>query len=133
MDLVAIHEEVGEALSVIDGLRVLPFDAQSASVPAVLFAVPENLDYGQTYGSPGLTKFDLPITVLVGRVVDRSARVEVMEYASTEGAKSIKLALESHQYTSCSDVFVSEAEFGAFQLSSVDYLAVTFTVQVFGA
>jgi hypothetical protein len=133
MNLVSIHEEIGEALSAIEGLRVLPFDAKSASVPAVLFAVPENFEYGQTYGSPGLTKFDLPITVLVGAVSDRSSRVEVMQYASTEGAKSVKLALESFQYTSCDDVFVSEAEFGAFQLSSVDYLAVTFTVQVFGA
>lgn len=134
MDLVAIHDELGEALGSIDGLRVLPFDARSVAVPAVLFALPEEFDYGQTYGGAGqLIKFDLPVTVVVGAANDRASRTEVMAYASFPGDKSVKAALESFQYASCDDVFVSEAEFGAVQIASVDYLAVTFTVQVFGA
>lgn len=134
MDLVLIHEELADALSAVDGLRVLPFDAGSVAPPAVLFGLPENVDYSQTYGGANaLTQFDLPITVVVGAVSDRASRTEIMAYASTEGAKSVKVALESHTYTACDAVFVADAEFGSLTIGSVDYLAVTFTVQVFGA
>lgn len=134
MDLVLIHEEIGDALGSVEGLRVLPFDARSVSPPAVLFGLPEEFDYAGTYGGGAqMIRFDLPVTVVVGAVSDRASRQEIMAYASFPGSKSVKAALESHSYTACDAVFVADAEFGSLTIGSVDYLAVTFTVQVFGA
>jgi hypothetical protein len=131
MDLVQLHTELGEGLETVGGLRVLPFDARSVAPPAVLFGLPEDYVFDDTY-QRGMDHLTIPVTVVVGAVSDRAARTEVMAYASGSGPKSVKAALESHAYTACDSVRVVDAEFGSLTIAAVDFLAVTFSVTIYG-
>jgi hypothetical protein len=128
-----VQAEVADKLSAIDGLRIVPWDADSITPPAVLFAVPTQVTYDVTYS--GRFSFTLPIVVLVGRADARSSRQKINEFISVPGARSVKATVDNSDtvtYTTCDAVTVSTVELDIMRVNGVDYRAAIFNTDIQG-
>ncbi|WP_027934562.1 hypothetical protein [Amycolatopsis thermoflava] len=131
MNLATVMDEMGEALSAIAGLNVFPFSAQRITPPAAIVDWPDPLNYDATM-QRGKDRFTLPLYVVVGKVDARSARDRLAVYLDSADPKSVKTALESHAFTSCDSVRVTEARVDAVTISGVEYLGAIFQTDVIG-
>jgi len=134
MNIEAVQAEIATKLDAVPGLNVVAYDAESVTPPAVLFAVPENYQYDNTYGR-GSDSFVLPITVLVGRASARAARRKINEFISGSGDLSIKRVVDdsaSNTYTACHSVTIRDVELGTIRVAAVDYLGATFNAHIVG-
>lgn len=128
-------EEVAGKLDSIVGLRAYAFPPDKITPPAAFVSLPEAITYDGGYGR-GSDTIDLGVLVLVSRSVDRVAAEKIAAYADGSGASSVKAALDSsgaNPYTTCDTVRVASAEFGAWQVASVTYQGVEFTINITGS
>ncbi|MFJ8687194.1 hypothetical protein [Micromonospora wenchangensis] len=130
MDLEAVVDEVRAALGAIAGLSRPEWGVQRIHSPAAVISLPE-IAYDQTYGR-GSDQFDLPVLVLVARPTSPEARREIAEYAAGAGPRSVKAAVEAHQYTAADEVTVVSAEFDVVTYAGNDYLAAQFNLEIVG-
>lgn len=70
--------------------------------------------------------------VLVARPTSPEARREIAEYAAGSGPRSVKAAVEAHQYTAADEVTVVSAEFDVVTYAGNDYLAAQFNLEIVG-
>jgi hypothetical protein len=132
MNLEAVAVDITAALQTITGLRVPPWGVKQITPPAAVIALPERIDYDATYGR-GSDRFpDLAVIVLVGKPEERASRKALGAYADGSGARSVKVAVEAHTYTSCDSVRVAWAEPDTATFAGVDYLAMIFHLDVTG-
>jgi hypothetical protein len=130
MNLATVADEVATVLDTIAGLRVTGHPPASISPPAGWVDYPQSLDFDETYGR-GMDRIrDWQVFVVVGRATERTARDRVYEYASATGSKSVKAVLEAHTYTSLATLRVASAEFGFVDVAGVDYVGVTFHLDI---
>lgn len=132
MDLDAVSAEIRTALQTITGLRVPPWGVESVSPPAAVIALPERINYDETYGRGKDAYEDLPVVVLVGAPEERASRKSAAAYAAGSGAKSVKAALEAYAWTTCEVVTVVWAEFDSALYAGTPYLAVVFHLNIIG-
>lgn len=127
-----VVNEVRQALDSIDGLSVPEWGVQLIQPPAALVALPERIDYDQTYvrGVDQIT--DLPVLVLVARPTEPESRRVIAAYADGSGPRSVKAAIEGRTYVSCDDVTVVWAEFEAVTYAGTEYLACVFHLDITG-
>jgi len=127
-----IMDEVAAALTQITGLRVTAYPPETLSPPAGYVSYPQSVDYDQAYqrGEDRLT--DLPIVLLSSNVTTRAARDTVAAWASGDGPKSIKRALEEWPWTTCDGLSVTSCEFDVEKVGAVPYLAAMFKATVVG-
>jgi hypothetical protein len=126
-----IREGIVSNLSSISGLRT-SVDIPDNPSPPIAFVGLESVQYDQSF-QRGLTEYNFTVTVLVGRVSERSAQRKLDEYISND-ARSIKLAIEEDKTLGGAsyDVRVSELRnVGTVSLEQVIYLAADFAVTVF--
>jgi len=126
-----IRDGIVANLATISGLRT-SVDIPDNPSPPIAFVGLESVQYDQSF-QRGLTEYNFTVTVLVGRVSERSAQRKLDEYISN-GARSIKLAIESDKTLGgdAYDVRVSELRnIGTVSLEQVIYLAADFAVTVF--
>jgi len=126
-----IRDGIVSNLATISGLRTSA-DIPDNPSPPIAFVGLESVQYDQSF-QRGLTEYNFTVTVLVGRVSERSAQRKLDEYISN-GARSIKLAIEADKTLdgSAYDVRVSELRnVGTVSLEQVIYLAADFAVTVF--
>ena len=131
MSIADIRDGIVSNLSTISGLRTSA-DIPDNPSPPIAFVGLESVQYDQSF-QRGLTEYNFTVTVLVGRVSERSAQRKLDEYISN-GARSIKLAIEADKTLdgSAYDVRVSELRnVGTVSLEQVIYLAADFAVTVF--
>lgn len=131
MSIADIRDGIVSNLSTISGLRTSA-DIPDNPSPPIAFVGLESVQYDQSF-QRGLTEYNFTVTVLVGRVSERSAQRKLDAYISN-GASSIKLAIESDKTLdgSAYDVRVSELRnIGTVSLEQVIYLAADFAVTVF--
>jgi len=131
MNLAAVMQEIADELDVITGLRCYGFPVYSIHPPAAVVAYPESLDYDMTYGR-GSDRLTIPVVVLVGKVSDRATVGNLGKYADGSGASSVKAVLEAATWSACGEVVVKRAVFDVVTISSVEFLAATFTLDVTG-
>lgn len=132
MRLSAVMDEVAKALEEITGLRVFPYPPETITPPAGYVSYPQSVDFDEAY-QRGEDRFtDLPIVLLSSKVTTRAARDTVAAWASGDGTKSVKRALEAWSWTTCDDVTVTSCEFDAEKIGAVTYLAVMFKATVVG-
>lgn len=131
MDLLAVMSEVGDALDTINGLRVYRYPTDSAAAPAAIVSLPETVTFDETYGR-GMDRMALPVVVLIGRMDAKASTRQAAEYAAGSGDRSVKAAVEGHEYESCHTVRVEMAEFDIVTIHRVEYLGVTFTIDITG-
>jgi hypothetical protein len=130
LDLNTIMDAIGTALSTITGLRVYDFTAGSQAPPAASVGLPPDVEYDFTKGR-GSDRVVVPVTVLVGKVSDRTARDELSAYLAGSGAKSIKAKLDGNLGGAAQTVRVTGASTQIVTMTQgVEYLGATFDVEV---
>lgn len=132
MRLASIMDEVAEVLGGITGLRVFAYPPNTLSPPAGYVSYPQSIDFDATYGRGSDRITGLPITLLAGKVTDRSARDTAAAWAAGAGAKSVKALMEAHTWTSCDDLTITSCSFDVEIVASVNYLAAIFTADIIG-
>lgn len=132
MNIADVMDELGAALSTVDGLRVHPYTADSPSPPAVMVLWPDPLDYDATFAR-GMDRMTLPVLVLVGALDSRSTRNQLARYLDGSGAHSIKAAIESGTYTAFDTARVMNADISAWTVAATTYLGAKFSVDITGS
>ena len=127
-----LRDGLANNLATIPGLRVASELIDNPSPPVALVAL-ESVEYDQAYQN-GLTLYGFTITVIVGRVAERTAQRKLDGYMQPSGEQSVKIAVESDRTLSGSaqDIrVVSAGSVGSIQVNDQTYLAAEFTVTVY--
>ena len=127
-----LRDGLAKNLATIPGLRVASELIDNPSPPVALVAL-DSVEYDQAY-QQGLTLYGFTITVIVGRVAERTAQRKLDGYMQPSGEQSVKIAVESDRTLSGSaqDIrVVSAGSVGSIQVNDQTYLAAEFTVTVY--
>jgi hypothetical protein len=117
-------------LATISGLRTAAELPDQPSPPIAVVQI-NNISYDEAFQG-GLALYNFTVTVIVGRVSERTAQTRLNAFAST-GAGGIKKAVESDKTLGgkAFDVRVQEmTSMGAITLGETQYMACEFSVQV---
>lgn len=136
MNLSDVYVEIETRLRTIPKLNVPTIEAQSITADAVLWSLPEERNYDQTYGNGGLEQVPIELTLCIGKTSMRGATQRALEYSDPSGPRSVRQAINSTPatpYTSCDDVQVTQSKFAPVEVGGVEYLAVLFTVMISGS
>lgn len=131
MDVAAVYAEIETKLRTIVGLRVVK-QGEKPQVPGAMVLLPDNISR-QTYR--GLDKItDVVVLVIVAKAVARSAQADLLAYASSAGARSVKAATDPATWTTCSDVTLTEITFDTVTIAGAPdvYLAASFHYDILG-
>jgi hypothetical protein len=119
-------------LGTISGLRTTTETPDTISPPIAIVNV-SNVNFDRTF-QRGLDEYNFVITVIVGRVGERSAQRLLDSYVSSTGASSVKLAVESDKTLGgkCDSLRVTDMRnYGSLVIGEVTYLAAEFNVVVY--
>jgi hypothetical protein len=119
-------------LGTISGLRTTTETPDTISPPIAIVNV-ANVNYDRTF-QRGLDEYNFVITVIVGRVGERSAQRLLDSYVSTTGTSSVKLAIELDRTLGgkCDSLRVTDMRnYGSLVIGEITYLAAEFNVVVF--
>jgi len=119
-------------LATITGLRA------SATLPdnpvppqAVIF--PERIQYDAAFGR-GADEYTFSVLVIVGRVADRAAQLNLDAYCNPSGSTSVKAAIEADSTLGgkAMDCRVTQMQNqGSLTIGDITYLTATFSVTVY--
>src|SRR5688500_13433478 len=115
-----VMDEVGAQLDTINGLDVLPYEADSINPPCATISLPPSINYLGTYRR-GMDKLVLEISIFVSMVDDRIRRDEIAPFADGSGSKSVKEVLESGTYTAFDTLAVRSGSFMVINIEDIDY------------
>lgn len=119
-------------LATISGLRTATEQPDTITPPIAIVNV-ANVSFDKTFGR-GLDEFNFVVTVIVGRVGERSAQRLLDSYVSSTGASSVKLAIELDRTLGgkCDSLRVTDMRnYGSIAIGEITYLAAEFNVAVF--
>jgi len=126
-----IRDGLAANLATITGLRTSPDLPDNPSPPIAVVAL-NSVTYDQAF-QQGLVIYSFTITVIVGRVSERTAQTKLNAYAST-GVGGIKHAIQSDKTLggTAFDVRLQEmTSLGAITLGEQQYLAAEFSAVVY--
>lgn len=133
MNLAAVMDEVAAAAAEISGLRMTAWPPGSVQPPAGAVSYPESIAYDQTYGR-GMSKINgLPLILVSGKAIERTARDAVSTWTATHGEGSVRQHLERRPWACCDDLSVVEARFDVVSIAGVEYLAAMFSLDIVGS
>lgn len=130
MSVSSIRDGLATNLATINGLRTAA-DLPDQPSPPIAVVQLNGISYDEAFQG-GLTFYNFTLTVIVGRVSERSAQDRLNAFAST-GAGGIKAAVESDKTLGgeAFDVRVQEmTSMGAITLGETQYMACEFSAQV---
>jgi hypothetical protein len=116
-------------LATISGLRTTATIPDNPS-PPIAVILPQGVEYDNTFGR-GMNTYTFAVTVIVGRVSERSGQNALDAYVSSTGSASIKLAIESDKTLNgkAFDLRVTDSRnYGEITVGEVTYLSAEFTV-----
>ena len=131
MSISTIRDGLAANLATITGLRTSPDLPDNHSPPIAVVAL-NSVTYDQAF-QQGLVIYSFTITVIVGRVSERTAQTKLNAYAST-GVGGIKHAIQSDKTLggTAFDVRLQEmTSLGAITLGEQQYLAAEFSAVVY--
>lgn len=119
-------------LTTITGLRCYDTIPDSVNVPAGIIGL-LSLNFDQAL-KRGLDFATVDVTILVSRMSERSAQNKLDSLLASTGVSSIKTALESDTTLSgsISTLRVISATPTVVQVSGIDYLAYSYSVEIYG-
>jgi hypothetical protein len=120
---------IANNLATISGLRTTPTIPDNPS-PPIAVILPQGVEYDNTFGR-GMNTYTFAVTVIVGRVSERSGQNSLDAYVSSTGSSSIKLAIESDKTLNgkAFDLRVTDSRnYGELTVGEVTYLSAEFTV-----
>ena len=116
-------------LATISGLRTTPTIPDNPN-PPIAVILPQGVEYDNTFGR-GMNTYTFAVTVIVGRVSERSGQNALDAYVSSTGSASVKLAIESDK-TLGGKAFdlrvIDSRNYGELTVGEVTYLSAEFTV-----
>ncbi|CAB4157914.1 hypothetical protein UFOVP692_53 [uncultured Caudovirales phage] len=127
-----IRAGLATALAAVPGLRTTTETPDTISPPVAIINV-GNVNY-DTAGSRGLDEYNFVLTVIVGRVGERSAQRLLDSYVTPAGASSVKLAIELDRTLGgkCDSLRVTDMRnYGSLVIGEITYLAAEFNVVVY--
>jgi hypothetical protein len=116
-------------LATISGLRTSDYQPDNPN-PPIAIILPQGVEYDNTFGR-GMNTYTFAVTVIVGRVSERSGQIALDAYVSSTGSSSIKLAIESDKTLNgkAFDLRVTDSRnYGELTVGEVTYLSAEFTV-----
>lgn len=131
MSISDIRDGLATNLATISGLRTAADLPDNPSPPIAVVAL-NNVTYDQAF-QKGLVLYNFTVTVIVGRVSERTAQSRLNAYASS-GSGGIKDAIESDKTLggAAFDVRLQEmTSLGAITLGEQQYMAAEFSVVVY--
>lgn len=131
MSISTIRDGLATNLATISGLRTKADIPDNPSPPVAVVSL-NTVSYDQAF-KQGLALYNFTVTVIVGRVSERTAQSRLNAYAST-GAGGVKHAIESDKTLGgeAFDVRMQElTNIGAITLGEQSYLAAEFSVVVY--
>lgn len=126
-----LREGIAENLSKINGLRVSSFIPDNIN-PPIAIVNPQGIEYHKAFAN-GLNTYTFVVSVLVGRVSERTAQNTLDGYCASSGATSIKSAIESDRTLSgrAFDLIVSDMRnYGSVTIGDNTYLTAEFDCAV---
>jgi hypothetical protein len=119
-------------LATISGLRTTTETPDTISPPIAIINV-ANVNYDRAF-QRGLDEYNFVITVIVGRVGERSAQRLLDSYVSPVAPSSVKLAIELDRTLGgkCDSLRVTDMRnYGSLVIGEITYLAAEFNVVVY--
>lgn len=132
MSIAAIRTGLGTNLATLSGLRIATSLPEQVNPPQAVISLQSVAYDGALRG--GLTTYTFMVTVLTGRMSERTAQSILDGYISP-GSGAIKNAIESDKSLggSAFDVRVEAmSSVGSLSIGEVNYLAADFTVTAYG-
>lgn len=127
-----IRAGLATQIGAVPGLRTTTETPDTISPPIAIINV-SNVSYDKA-GSRGLDEYNFVVTLIVGRVGERTAQRLLDSYVSTTGTSSLKLAIESDRTLGgkCDTLRVTDMRnYGQTVIGEVTYLAAEFNVVVY--
>ena len=131
-DITALRQALATNLATISGLRTDSEVPDSPNPPVAIVEL-ERIDYDGAL-QQGLTTLEFKIIVIVSRQSDRVSQRLLNDYASQNGSRSIKIAVESDRSLNgnAMDCRVqSLTSVGSLELNNTEYAAIEFSVVVY--
>jgi hypothetical protein len=125
----SIRTGLATRLGTISGLRTSAFMPDNPN-PPIAVVMPSSVSYDDTFRK-GMQTYVFNVLVIVGRVDERTAQLNLDGYVSSTGSSSIKLAIEGDKTLGgiVFDTRVSEMRnYGQLAVSEVTYLTAEFTI-----
>jgi hypothetical protein len=119
-------------LGTISGLRTTTETPDTISPPIAIINV-ANVNYDRAF-QRGLDEYNFVVTVIVGRVGERSAQRLLDSYVSPVAPSSVKLAIELDRTLGgkCDSLRVTDMRnYGSLVIGEITYLAAEFNVVVY--
>jgi hypothetical protein len=130
--ITALRAGLATRLGTISGLRTTTETPDTISPPISIITV-GSVNYDRAF-QRGLDEYNFVITVIVGRVGERSAQRLLDSYVSPVGASSVKLAIELDRTLGgiCDSLRVTDMRnYGSLVIGEITYLAAEFNVVVY--
>ncbi len=130
--ITALRAGLATRLGTISGLRTTTETPDTISPPISIINV-GSVNYDRAF-QRGLDEYNFVITVIVGRVGERSAQRLLDSYVSPVGASSVKLAIELDRTLGgiCDSLRVTDMRnYGSLVIGDITYLAAEFNVVVY--
>jgi len=132
VSITAIRDALATNIGTISGLRTSAEIPDNPNPPQAVVQL-QSVNYDGAM-QQGLTTYNFLVSVIVGRVDERGAQRKLDSYASSTGANSVKLAVQSDKSLggNAYDVRVTDmTNIGAVLLGDATYLAADFVVTVY--
>ena len=131
LDIRVLRQQIADALSTIDGLRVTPtLPAQSVMLPPCAFIIPKRIEYGYTLPRQNQKTY-FSLQLLLGTEKDfNEAQTDVDSYLAYSGDKSLYAAIGAGHYTDLSHVHCETMDrYGKFEYYGTLYVGATFEIE----
>lgn len=129
--ITAIRSGIATNLATISGLRTASTIPDNVNPPYAI-VIPNGVDYHKAFHN-GLNTYTFTVTVVVGRVSERTAQNLLDSYCSPTGTASIKGAIESDRTlsgTAFDCVVTGMRNYGSTVIGENTYLAAEFDLVV---
>jgi len=129
--ITAIRSGLATNLGTITGLRSGPTIPDNVNPPYAIIA-PSSVDYHRAFNN-ALSTYNFTITLVVGRVSERTAQNNLDAYCSPTGSSSIRVAIESDKTLGgvvFDTIVTGMRNYGSVTIGENTYLAAEFDIAV---
>lgn len=131
-EISVLRQALAQSISNITGLRTSAFMPDQPSPPQAI-VTPRRVTYDSSMAR-GLDEYEMIVTVIVGRVEERTAQRTLDGYLSGAGTNSIKQRLEADRTLggACQTLRVTQmSQYTAIPVGELSYLAAELVVQMY--
>jgi hypothetical protein len=130
----AIYSALATRLDTISGLTVYDYQPDTILATPMAFPSLNTIEYHRAMGG-GLQTYSFTVTIIVGRMDDKTAQTALHNYASWDGATSVRATLESDKTLGgVVETLVVQSSANVNSMSNGDnqFLTVDITLTVYG-